>query len=569
MADLTPEQIQRIRQIISDHHWAFVANNVGPGSVPVAILEDLKAKGLVDASVEFPKEAFTYGKALSSDPRVAGMSLDEYRKWNRNQPTPLSEPEQRAVEFASIRAAEHITGIGERMRQQVVNAVVDNIQTRGTSGQLKSTLASMSQDWNRNWNRVAVTEKHNAMQQGQASHIASTSGRDALVSKRPMPDACPHCKRLHLGPDGQPRIFKLSDLEANGSNVGRKAADWLPTVGTVHPHCQCVLIEVPDGWGYNEDGELVPGGELGALYGGPEDVRKAILEEDDLIKAWTLKDRITFQGIPIAIENRAGSYREWKAPDGTKGKTRMKYAYGYVENTMGQDEDEIDVYVGPDPRAKFAYIITQQSPEVGTYDEDKVMLGFSSAAHAKSVYLEHYDNPEFYVTLTPMPIDHFKRWVTGTAPAEGEMMKGMPLVILEKGHALSDPVGKINSNLATERDPMGNRNPAGRQGDGANQFFHIPRNHATKPHEDVKDDIKLFVYQGKNNAMKPYKDIEKEYGAMHATPVPMHDFDEDELIDPYVVPERSKDDKKRAKKHPDKKLNDNRAAVPNKIEDLQ
>lgn len=71
---------------------------------------------------------------------------------------------------------------------------------------------------------------------------------------------CNHCVRLHLtaGPGSPPRIFRLSELIDNGSNVGKKARDWQATVPPVHPWCACVLVRVPPGWGFDEYGNMTP-----------------------------------------------------------------------------------------------------------------------------------------------------------------------------------------------------------------------------------------------------------------------------------------------------------------------
>jgi len=101
----------------------------------------------------------------------------------------------------------------------------------------------------RDWHRVAHTEINNAVQQGIYSEIAKHHGTEQLVSRRPNPSACKHCKRLFLKDDGfTPRVFRLSDLE--DSNVGKKAADWGPTIGGVHPWCGCQTIVIPEGYDY-------------------------------------------------------------------------------------------------------------------------------------------------------------------------------------------------------------------------------------------------------------------------------------------------------------------------------
>lgn len=256
---------------------------------------------------------------------------------------------------------------------------------------------------------------------------------------------CEHCKRLYLGPDGAPRIFKLSTLEANGlNNFGRKVKDWKPVVGATHPHCLCQLIRIPEGWGFNELGQLVPNGDLGVFHEDIEDFQKSYRGQRELQKAWALEGHVEFQGLAIAIENQVGSSRKWTDADGNEGETVMRYAYGYIEGTNGADEDEVDVFLGPDPNSQFAYIVHQQNPSNGMYDEDKVMLGFSSQAAAKFAYLEHYDKPEFFVSISPMGMDQFKQWVGGTVMPEPFQKSAEPqerFVILEKSGPFIGPKG--------------------------------------------------------------------------------------------------------------------------------
>ena len=62
---------------------------------------------------------------------------------------------------------------------------------------------------------------------------------------------CDYCRKFYLEPDGvTPKVYKMSELVANGSNYGRKAAEWTPTLGATHPNERCELVELPDGWGF-------------------------------------------------------------------------------------------------------------------------------------------------------------------------------------------------------------------------------------------------------------------------------------------------------------------------------
>lgn len=856
MPTLTPDQIQQIRKVIADHHWAFVANTVGPEAVPEEILEDLRSRGMVEVETEAIDEAFKYGRHLAAglNPKLAKMSSREYRDYLKANPLALSDQEREALAWARSRAAENITALSERVRRQVVGEVLENIQTRGSIGELKSNLGHLQEDWHRDWERVAATEKHNAMQHGMASHLRKEYGDDVWVAKRAMGDACRHCVRLHVGPDGHPRIFKLSELEANGTNVGRKAADWLPVVGATHPHChppgtriltargevsiehvrpgdmvltharefrrvthtwssfyhgdlvglrsgdrrvwstpnhrylsqggwipalrkdesgnfvdsisgkrlltltnldavkfpailsepslfatvlfgfsgggvpitaidfdgdmfigerkvdeerinakpdlgddsmvpqklvdhalvgrfertslglrhllsggigdrhatlsvsgsasedlafrraeaaeaesirlslsawgvpgvcepfidgssgdpkvasyrlhrkqlvevhvddfgyiefapswvarpeviaalkdhdlnsdyvsiasvrlshyrglvynltveqdesyfaegvashncQCQLIRIPDGWGFNKVGELVPGGTYGKLYEGPGDVRKAVLEEDDLLKAFKPQGRLTFQGLPIVIENKAGTYRTWKDAEGNSGKTLMQFAYGYIEGASGADDDELDCFIGPDPRSLKVYVVHQQDPNTGTYDEDKVFLGFPNAPQAYDAYQEHYDRPDFYAGMSEMSVDALKRWIAVGRPSEEYQQRG-PKLVLQKAAPLASlsTQGKVHTTQVQSRH--GARNPSMLDGDAANQYFQAPHNHAPPTDtEHVRDHLKE---QRSKRPPSNTLDMEAAYAMFErvprkATPIDMDDMEE-------------------------------------------
>jgi hypothetical protein len=134
------------------------------------------------------------------------------------------------------------------------------------------------------------------------------------------------------------------------------------------------------------------------------------LKKDLRIKklAFVLEGRTKFQGLPISIENDAGSVRSGVDKDGKPWKTKMKYPYGYFTGSKGADGDGVDVYVGPDEEASNAYVVHQNDVETGKYDEDKVMLGFESKKDAKEAFLAHYNNPDFLGDIKEIPMDRLQ-----------------------------------------------------------------------------------------------------------------------------------------------------------------
>lgn len=109
-------------------------------------------------------------------------------------------------------------------------------------------------------------------------------------------------------------------------------------------------------------------------------------------------------GLPIVIENPARSVREWTDSDGTRGSTTMKWDYGFIGGVTGADGEEVDVYIGPVAEPDWIYIVHQRkkSTDFAEYDEDKVMLGWSSADDAERAYLAQYNDPRFFGGMTTM-----------------------------------------------------------------------------------------------------------------------------------------------------------------------
>jgi hypothetical protein len=123
--------------------------------------------------------------------------------------------------------------------------------------------------------------------------------------------------------------------------------------------------------------------------------------------------RTHFQGMPISIENQKGSIREWHDPEnGRHGHVKMKYPYGYIRGTIGNDGDQIDCMLGPHKDASHAYVIRQLKPQGDgrwVYDEDKVQLGFHSAQAAKAAFMQHYDDDRHFGALIKVPMGEFRQ----------------------------------------------------------------------------------------------------------------------------------------------------------------
>ena len=139
---------------------------------------------------------------------------------------------------------------------------MDEMVKEATVGDLKRQLRDMSGDANRNWTRIAVTETSNAIGMGSVDRLVKDNkekAMDDVYVYRINPDdsaTCKYCKSFYIDKDGSPKVYKMSTILNNGSNYGKKAAQWKPTALATHPNCRdSQLIELKPGW------KVLPGGK--------------------------------------------------------------------------------------------------------------------------------------------------------------------------------------------------------------------------------------------------------------------------------------------------------------------
>ena len=117
---------------------------------------------------------------------------------------------------------------------------------------------------------------------------------------------------------------------------------------------------------------------------------------------------IRVKGFDITIENPKGSRRYY----GNKGKYNvMQNHYGYFTKTKGKDGDQVDVFIGPDTDSFTKVYVVDQKVK-GSFDESKVMLGFSSKKAAKEAYFSNFDkNWHGFMHITGVSLETFKKWL--------------------------------------------------------------------------------------------------------------------------------------------------------------
>jgi hypothetical protein len=121
------------------------------------------------------------------------------------------------------------------------------------------------------------------------------------------------------------------------------------------------------------------------------------------------KQHISFQGLPISIENPKGSIRK-----GPGWQVRVPYDYGYIKRTQGADGDHVDVCIGPDATSDHVFVIDQQDHRTGSFDEHKCMLGYRSKPDAIEAYCKGFSDgkgPARMKSIVRMTMPEFKVWL--------------------------------------------------------------------------------------------------------------------------------------------------------------
>lgn len=301
---LTPDAIRRAQEAIDRHMRALACilhgdPDVDPEAWKLALGLGIVAEGETPTTARAYEFGVFLAHVAQSDDHTEhyGTTAEDFVDAVKRDPVPLTQAEQAAAEYARTRAATYLKGLGNKvgatlgsklieadqdLRADMTEAINDAISAkfgddgaaarmrdraraagkdetfydgarRATIGRVVSDIGHATNDWSRDLRRIVQTETEKAMQEGlrdtwtkQAQEQAEEERRPVapvLVAKVPRPDACDHCIRLHRDGDGNLRIFDLGQLA--GTNVGRKARDWLVTVGPVHPHCACALIRIP------------------------------------------------------------------------------------------------------------------------------------------------------------------------------------------------------------------------------------------------------------------------------------------------------------------------------------
>lgn len=118
-------------------------------------------------------------------------------------------------------------------------------------------------------------------------------------------------------------------------------------------------------------------------------------------------------GVPIAIENPAGSTRRDIHHEPPRWTTKMLAHYGRVKRAKGADGEDVDVFVKPGTPRDYkgpVFVIDQHKAGGKGFDETKSMAGWATQDEARAAYAAHYPKGWKVGPTTEMTAAEWKAW---------------------------------------------------------------------------------------------------------------------------------------------------------------
>lgn len=282
---LTINQINELLQIIAKNNIHFIGKTLGPNYLNDAEIELLKGSGIdpikfYSISNDIVTTSFHFGliSDVIGNSAAQKMSFDDLKQaLISGKYIPLTQREKFTLESVKKQYLGDIKGHQGRIftdvnniissteknnRKAYENIIRDEIYSGmldgDTSNEIAREIAHLTGDWSRNFGRIVEFTSHQAFDEGRAALYERQGGEDVKVYKSVYDGACQHCIKAYLtrGIGSEPIIFELSQLRANGTNVGKKVADWLPVIGSMHPHCRCTLHDYKEGFKWNDETKM-------------------------------------------------------------------------------------------------------------------------------------------------------------------------------------------------------------------------------------------------------------------------------------------------------------------------
>lgn len=276
---MSVEEIHKILEILDRQFLMFTGSVIGEQGLSDADKKILKESGidykkLYDESKDLAHLNFQLGMLANvlgdkAANKFDYKSLVKYIKEGNH--IPLNQTEKAVLQSIKMQSLADIRSAKGKIFNDINNVVSNSLSTtranqeefirekisegvtqRKGRKEIAREIARLTGDWKRDFNKSVAYISHTAFNEGRAAIIERRYGGNdkAKVWFLVQSDACTSCKKAYLKSSGEPIVFTLQEIQANGNNIGRKQADWQPC-NCMHPFCRCLMQEYIPGTEWN------------------------------------------------------------------------------------------------------------------------------------------------------------------------------------------------------------------------------------------------------------------------------------------------------------------------------
>ena len=265
---ITKEQIEKIAKIITRTFNKLTFILAGANALTKEQISELIGSGNAN---EIPqdlfKDAFLIGKMRKR--------VEDYKTFRESLIGSYYTPfDEQSIKQINDSVGIYLGNVRDRLQHKILAEVLEANKNHATKTlgsplnyepvdvkKLIQEIRDTTQDQVYDWERTVVTELGNSHNVGSLHRIlqdAHTDGEnidDILVYFTGSLDAatCQYCRKFfHSG--NSYKVYRLKDILANGTNIGKKPQDWLPTSTLVHPRCRHSMVQLPSGWTLDDNG---------------------------------------------------------------------------------------------------------------------------------------------------------------------------------------------------------------------------------------------------------------------------------------------------------------------------
>jgi len=290
---LSPDNIHTILEIIDKQLLLFVGKTIGEDGLSesdkqILVNNRIDYKNLYDETTDLVKLNFQLGmlSSILSSKEAQGLNQEQLIRYIKSgQHIPLNQRELATINNIKMQSLADIKSTRGKIFQDINNVVADThgnaranqeeylrnkiiqgLEKREDRKTIARKIAKEVGDWSRNFDKSVSYISHTALNEGRVAMLErrySKGDEEGKAYFLVQKTACKYCVEAYLtnGEGSEPKIFTVSELQNNGSNIGRKASEYKPTIAALHVNCRCTIQEYILGTVWNGNKFVWPKGE--------------------------------------------------------------------------------------------------------------------------------------------------------------------------------------------------------------------------------------------------------------------------------------------------------------------